>query len=457
MWFGGSKGVLVVDPQRFRPWDYAPPVVLTALHVDGVATAPGPPGEPVVVAPAQRQLAVEFAALDYSAPDRLHYRYRLHGYDPAWIKASAGSRLASYGNLWPGDYTLEVQGSNRRGVFAADPLRLPIRVLPAFWQTPAFVVLCGLILLLAAQATLRWRSKRADRNAQRLQLLVDQRTGELREAKEDAESALADLQRTQQQLVAAEKMASLGQLVAGVAHEVNTPLGIALTAASHLQDLNADQERRVAEGRLRRGDFNQWREALSEGMQLILGSLERAHTLIASFKQVAVDQSSEHRRQVRLPQFLSEVRFALQPSFRRAGHTLVIKCPEHIELDSYPGALFQILTNLIANSQLHGYADGEHGVLHIDVEEDGDEVILDYRDDGRGMPAEVAAQAFEPFFTTRRGSGGSGLGLHLVYNLTTQLLGGSISLLSAPGAGCVVQLRIPRHAPRHGSDPTEPG
>lgn len=453
LWFGGSRGVLVVDPVRFRPWDYAPPVVLTDLRIDGQAAAPGSETLPIVMAPPQRQLSIEFAALDYSAPDRLRYRYRLHGYDHDWISSPEGSRVAAYGNLWPGNYLLEVQGSNRLGEWAPLSLKRPVHVLPAFWQTPLFLLSGVLAALLLVLGVMRWRSARADRRARRLQALVAQRTAELREEKERAEQALDQLQNAQQQLVAAEKMASLGQLVAGVAHEINTPIGIALTAASHLQDIGRQQERLASEGRMSRRDFDHWREALQEGMRLILGSLDRAHTLIASFKQVAVDQSSEQRRRIPLQQFLGEVRFALQPSYRRAGHTLDIDCPGSIELDSYPGALFQILTNLIANSQLHAYAEGQRGRLQISVEEDGESVLLHYRDDGRGMDSATAARAFEPFFTTRRGSGGSGLGLHLVYNLTTQLLGGSITLRSAPGAGCEFTLRLPRRAPERTPTP----
>lgn len=327
LWFGGSKGVLVIDPKQFRAWDFEPPVVLTDLRIDGRPPPLLAGGHALTLAPPQRQFAVEFAALDYSANGRLDYRYRLHGYDDDWVSSADGNRVASYGNLWPGNYLLEVQGSNRLGTYSPHTLKLPVQILPAFWQRPLFALLLVFALLLAVYAATRWRSAQAERRARQLQALVDQRTIELRRAKERAEGTLQQLQSTQKQLVAAEKMASLGQLVAGVAHEINTPIGIAVTAASHLQEVSLDKDGRFAHGRLSRSDFQHWRESVQEGMRLVLASLERAHTLIASFKQVAVDQSSEQRRRFLLQQFLEEVRFALQPSYRRAGHDLQIECP----------------------------------------------------------------------------------------------------------------------------------
>lgn len=309
------------------------------------------------------------------------------------------------------------------------------------------VILFAIAVMVRIRRVVAENQNNQQQYAERLQQEVSARTHELSHAKEQAEQALLELQGAQQQLVSAEKMASLGQLVAGVAHEINTPIGIAVTAASHLRDLGTRFANKIDTGKMTRSDLSAWRDASDEASRLILGSLERAHTLIGSFKQVAVDQTSEHRRKFDLADFLGEVVFALQPTYKRSAHTLVIDCPGGITLDTYPGALFQILTNLVNNSLLHAFSEGQQGQMRITVTVDGDRIHLSYRDDGRGMSADVAARAFDPFFTTRRGSGGSGLGLHLVYNLVTRLLGGRIELVSAPGQGSEFRLQFPRHAP----------
>lgn len=445
--FGGSQGLLVVSPERFEPHDYAPPVVATELKIDGTTISAGALESGLTLQPGQRSFAVEFSALDYSDPSRNRYRYRLHGFDRDWVETGSNYRVATYGNLWPGTYELEVQGSNRNGVFSPNVLRVPVRVLPAYWQSAWF----GAIVLLALSALvwlgIRWRTARSEARALQLQQVVEARTRELREAKESAESALQELTSAQRQLIASEKMASLGALVAGIAHEVNTPIGIAVTAASHLRDSSRALAKKVEGGKLTRSDFKQWVEQADEAGDLILSSLERAGHLIGSFKQVAVDQSSEQRRSFDLNVFLDEVKTSLHPIYRRTPFKLHVECPAGIEMDSYPGALFQVLTNLVNNALLHGLHGREGGRMTVRATPKGSEVEIEFADDGVGMSPEVAARAFDPYFTTRRETGGSGLGLHLVQQLTRDVLGGQLSLHSAPGEGCRFVLVLPRRAP----------
>ncbi len=445
--FGGTRGALLVEPERFRPWDYAAPLLITELLVDGRSLPRQAWSDGLVLAPHQRRLEVEFSALDLSAPERNRYAYRLDGYDSDWQTGDASRRSAHYSKLWPGDYLLRVRGSNRNGAWTPQELQLPLRVLPAWWQTPLFGLLLLLALVFLAYAAVRQRTARIRQRALELETLVVDRTLELQQAKDHAEQALEELQGTQKQLVASEKMASLGQLVAGVAHEINTPIGIAVTAASHMQDQSREFAAKAQDGKLTRADLAAWQKVVDEAGRLVLNNLQRAHGLIGSFKQVAVDQSSEQRRYFDLKTFLGEVEFALQPTYKRTPHSLSIDCSEGIQLDTYPGALFQIFTNLVNNSLLHAFPEGHKGAMRITARADDQAVHLLYADDGIGMPPEVSARAFDPFFTTRRGSGGSGLGLHLVYNLTTQLLGGDIELHSSPEQGTEFELRIPRIAP----------
>jgi ligand-binding sensor domain-containing protein/signal transduction histidine kinase len=453
--FGGTRGLLLIDPPRFQRWQYQPPLVATALEIDGQREPLGRLADGITLAPDHRRLSLQFSALDYSAPEQNRYAYRLEGLDPDWIPTDASQRVATYNNLWPGRYRLRVRGSNRNGDWSPYELDIALTVQPAWWQTPWFLALLFAALAALTFGGYRLRTARIRQRANELQALVRLRTSELTAAKERAETALSQLQGAQQQLVAAEKMASLGQLVAGIAHEVNTPIGVAVTAASHLQHATEAEEAKLDGGRLTRGDLNRWRATVHEATRLILGSLGRAHALINSFKQVAVDQSSEQRRRFELRAFLDEVQFALQPTYRRSA-SLEIDCPEGIELDTYPGALFQILTNLVNNAVLHAFAPEQHGRMDLQARRVGETVVLRFSDNGAGMPADAAARAFDPFFTTRRGSGGSGLGLHVVYNLTTQLLGGRIELHSSPGHGTSVVVTLPLQAPERPADDSAP-
>lgn len=444
--FGGTRGLLLIEPEHFQRWTYKPPL-LAAVEINGKLQSRAAWRERVLLQPGPGRLSVEFAALDYTAPQHLRYAYKLEGLDPDWIMTDASRRVASYNNLPPGDYQLKLRGSNRSGEWNPDWLSIPVRVLPAWWQTWWMKALGALLLAGLMSLGVAWRVARIRHKAARLEALVEARTLELSTAKEAAEAALTQLRATQRQLVEAEKMASLGQLVAGVAHEINTPIGIAVTAASHLDEVSRSHGARLEAGKLSRQDLGQWQATVTEASRLISGSLERASTLVRSFKQVAVDQSSAQRRRFMLGEFLHEVQIALQPSFQRSTHQLTIECPPQLEMDSYPGALFQILTNLVSNAVLHAFGNRHDGLMQIRVALVAEQVHLHFRDDGAGMEAEVLSRAFDPFFTTRRGSGGSGLGLHLVHNLTTQLLGGRIEVHSTPGSGTEFVLELPRIAP----------
>ncbi|MFD1623241.1 PAS domain-containing sensor histidine kinase [Azospirillum griseum] len=267
-------------------------------------------------------------------------------------------------------------------------------------------------------------------------------------AREEAEQALADLREAQESLIQAETMASLGQLVAGVAHEINTPIGIGLTAASHIGE-QADRLRDLfGQGQLRKSEFVEFLGELSESARLLVSNIDRAAALVQSFKQVAVDQSSGERRVFELGGYVSEVLFSLRPRLKRTHLTVEIDCAEGIMLDSYPGALSQVLTNLVINAIIHAYGDGGTGTIRITAcLEPADRVRLDFADDGVGIAPEHLPKVFEPFFTTKRGQGGSGLGLHIVFNTVTGLLGGTVSVQSQPGQGTCFVIRLPREAP----------
>lgn len=263
---------------------------------------------------------------------------------------------------------------------------------------------------------------------------------------EELALTLERLRQAQAQLVQSEKLASLGALVAGVAHEINTPVGVGVTAASTLQAKAAQLQALHDGGNMRRSDLDRFIGVATESTRIILTNLHRAADLIQSFKQVAVDQSSGERRHFELKGYLDEVLLSLGPRLRKGGHAVSVDCPDGLFVDSYPGALAQIVTNLCSNSLMHAYAAGERGHIALAVRQDGPWIELRYRDDGCGIPPENLPRVFDPFFTTRRGSGGSGLGMHIVYNLVTQMLGGSIELHSTPGQGVDFHVRFPAAA-----------
>jgi signal transduction histidine kinase len=273
--------------------------------------------------------------------------------------------------------------------------------------------------------------------------------GELRSSKERAEHTLSDLRETQQSLIQAEKLAALGGLVAGVAHEVNNPVGISLTVASSLARRCEMFAAELQEGQLRRSRLKEFVEGTQEAAGQLVGNLQRAGELIQSFKQVAVDRSHEERRQFDLRESTEQIVSSLRPGLKKARLDLLTDVPENLLFDSYPGAYGQVLTNLVLNSVTHGFGEGESGAIRIEaVKLANGQVELIISDDGAGMSDDVQRRAFDPFFTTRRNQGGTGLGLHIVYNLVTRRLGGRITFASAPNRGTTFRLVLPLIAPR---------
>jgi len=271
---------------------------------------------------------------------------------------------------------------------------------------------------------------------------------ELRASKEKAESALLELNTAQQNLIDAERLAALGGLVAGVAHEVNNPIGISLTVASSFARRSEIFETDLrSNGTLRRSQLEEYVRTSRDAAQQLVANLHRAAELIQSFKQVAVDRSHAERRQFNLSEATDQIIASLRPVLKRAPIGLSVDVPEGLIIDGYPGSYGQILTNLFLNAVNHAFADGRSGTIAISARARGaDDVEINFTDDGAGMTPDVQRQAFDPFFTTRRNEGGTGLGLHIVYNLVTQQLGGRMMLESRLGQGTTFRIIMPRTA-----------
>lgn len=268
-----------------------------------------------------------------------------------------------------------------------------------------------------------------------LNLSLETQVGETR-------SAMSRLQEAQDQLVQAEKLASLGSLVAGIAHEINTPVGIGVTAASHLENEVHELSQAAREGRLTKSQFERALQVFEQSSDIILLNLRRAAELIQSFKRVAADQSSDERRRIRLRAYCEEVLISLRPKLKNSPHRIELHCPDALEIDTMPGALSQVLTNLVVNALTHAFLPGSAGCMRIVIDSEGSHTVIRFSDDGCGIPAENLTKIFDPFFTTRRGQGGTGLGLHVVFNIVHQTLGGTISVNSTAGSGTTFTITL---------------
>lgn len=258
------------------------------------------------------------------------------------------------------------------------------------------------------------------------------------------EQALAELRDSQEQLLVSEKMAVLGGLVAGVAHEINTPVGVGVTAASHLESKVKEIASLYRNGELTEEKYEEFLESAIEGSQIILRNLRAAAGLVSSFKLVAVDQSSEAMRDFNLNDYLHTIVQSLQPELKQTHISIAIDCPGDLLMTSYPGDFSQIFTNLIMNSVAHGFNQGaDAGTIRIEVKKEGRTAAIRYSDTGKGIPTEIIRKVFDPFFTTNRHGGRSGLGMHIVYNIVMQKLKGTISCEDTAGRGALFIIRTP--------------
>ncbi|WP_448549745.1 sensor histidine kinase [Thalassotalea fusca] len=272
---------------------------------------------------------------------------------------------------------------------------------------------------------------------------VAKRTEALKESNQELLSTLEKLHQFQDQLVESEKMASLGDMVAGVAHEVNTPIGLGVTASTLLSDRLNEINTAFQDKTLKSSQLKRFLNEGQENVGIIYRNLKRAAELISSFKKVAVDQSSEEVREFNINELINEVLLTLAPQIKNTPYQISIDCPEDLTIVSKPGPLNQVLINLILNSIIHGFDERDHGKIDIRFMSLSGQLHLQYSDDGKGIDDSIKSKVFDPFTTTKRGAGGSGLGLHLVYNLVTQALGGNISLESKVNQGVTFDISFP--------------
>jgi len=438
LYFPGKNGLTVFNPLSIRQNMTPPAVVLTSFKVFNkeydLERSPSLLKE-LELSWKDSMITFEFSALDFNNPRGNEYAYMLEGFDKNWIH-SENSPIATYTNLDGGDYTFRVKASNSHGVWNNTGLELTIRIIPPWWKTWWAVILYFLVTIILVLSFVRYRLSSLEKAKLGLEIEVEERTKELKDS-------LTTLKETQDQLIESGKMAALGGLVAGVAHEINTPIGIGITAASHFTDITKTFSNKFTNGEITKREFTTYINDALENSDMILINMKRAAKLIQSFKEVAVDQSSENIRNFKIGNYIQEILVSLNPKFKRTKHKININLAEDFIVHSYPGALSQIMTNLIMNSLIHGFEEIETGLITIDINRENETAIIEYRDTGRGIPACNIPIIFDPFFTTKRGQGGSGLGMHILFNLVTQTLQGKVECVDTSSKGVFFRIIIP--------------
>lgn len=315
------------------------------------------------------------------------------------------------------------------------------------------LLLSGIVIAVGAVISIYTvrRTSNAEKSLHELNMELEQRvedrTHTLSEVNINLEGTIQALRDTQRQLIQVEKMASLGSLVAGISHEINTPLGIGVTAASSLQEEIDNIQKLFENGNMKRSDLEHFFVHANQAGDMLFNNMERARNLIHSFKQVAVDQSSDEWRILELHSYFAQIITSLGPKFKQTAVTVENCADMDLQTYTHPGAIYQIISNLTLNALLHAYDEGQAGVICVGARRDGDFIELTCQDNGKGIAEQNLGRIFEPFFTTRRGSGGTGLGLNIVYNLVSTRLGGVINVVSEIGTGTTFTVRLPVHQP----------
>ncbi|MEH8018780.1 ATP-binding protein [Rheinheimera muenzenbergensis] len=463
--FGGMDGFTLFQPQQvlaYTPQPIAAPT-LVSLTVNGAAARLNNDSREAslarivhqlkkltIPATGSRSFSASYSSREFIETELVQFQYRLDPVSTDWITQDASNRNARFERLPPGQYKLRLRAGLPQLGWSEETV-LEVEVLPLWWETWwARLLLFSILpsILLGLHLT---RLKRLKKQQEELAWLVEARTEQLsdrtralQESKNKAEQTLQQLESTMKELVRTEKMAALGQLVAGVAHEVNTPLGVALTANSVVTEESLLLQQKLASGNIRRQELTDYLYKLTQAGRLLDHNLQRAAQLVANFKQVSVDRTADNQRQFKLALYLDELLESLSLMWRSRQIIFIVNCPDDIEMDSYPGTIGQIITNLTQNAIVHGFKDRSSGQISLSCLNKANTIEIIFADNGSGISSENLERIFDPFFTTNRHQGGTGLGLHIVFNLITQKLGGTITVASTPGAGTCFTLLLPR-------------
>lgn len=374
-----------------------------------------------------KNIRLKFSALNFTDAEDNQYRYRLINEDDTWSKPSKENEV-TFSGLDFGQYQFQLLASNNNNVWAEHPITLNITIATPWWRLWWLQAIAGMTILLLIYLWYKQRTRALASHKVRLEREVSSRTEELFTA--------------QKQLIESEKNASLSGLVAGVAHEINTPVGISVTAASNLMNRSNALKSAFQNNALKRSEFEAHINNIHESAEMVLSNLSRAADLIHSFKEVSVDQISQQKRHFNFEAYLHEIIASLMPRLKKEHVTVALECPTDIDIDNYPGAIAQLITNLAINTVVHAFDNGKGGEISIKAWQQADYLYIDFSDNGKGIPKQHLDKIFEPFYTTKRGQGGSGLGLQIISNIVNIRLGGQIHCTSEEGVGTTFHIKI---------------
>ena len=455
--FGAMEGFTVFKPEKVFAYQVKPIAApqIQAIMVNNMPLAKDPAEADIALArilhgtrqlsippKGARNVSIDFSTREYIETAQVQFQYRLDPIDSDWTTQEANRRSANFERLPPGKYTLRLRAGLAQSGWSNETT-LTLNVMPHWWETWLARMLLLIMLASALLGLHFFRLQQLHKRQEELAHLVVERTKALEESKNEAEQTLQQLASTMNELVRTEKMAVLGQLVAGVAHEVNTPLGVALTASSVISEESRLLQQKIAEGNIRRQELDSFLQKLTQASKLLDGNLHRAAQLVTNFKQVSVDRTSDNKRRFNLAEYLDELLESLSLMWRSRDICIVVNCQEQIDMDSYPGTIGQIITNFTQNAVVHGFKEQGSGQISINCTLKNDQVEIVFIDNGAGISQSNLEHVFEPFFTTSRHQGGTGLGLHIVYNLVTQKLQGKISVASQLNEGTRFTLLLP--------------
>ena len=447
LWFGGGMGLNAFYPEQVQELISQPRVVFTSLTQGGDPLALNKAPELLSEIKLNWQSSFfefDFASLDFTNPEHNQYQYTLEGWDSEWY--FAGTRNSGrYSNLSGGTYTLRVRGTNSDGVWSPHEAELKVIVTPPFWRTWWFQLLALIFALgtlglgfLWRTASIRAHNRELEQHRDELESRVVERSAELRLAMD--------------RLMQSEKLAALGHLVSGVAHELNTPLGNARMVSSALSDEFQKFSSALESGNVSRSNLLGFLGQSQQGFDLLERNVVRAADLVTSFKQLAVDQVSVSRRRFSLRTIVDELLGAFHSQLANSACRVELEIPDELEMEGYPGALEQVFSSFIDNSLTHGISGGGGLIRIVATLVDDAHVRISYSDNGAGIPEAILRRIFEPFFTTRMGQGRNGLGLYIAHNLIVNVMSGTVLVDSALGEGCVFELILPVVAPETGEE-----